>query len=113
MLGSSAVCGWASVCKLDGSIEKTKITKLFTFNGLKQEAVESASAGEIIALAGIEGIFIGETVADAEDPVALPSIQVDEPTLSMIFGVNTSPFAGQEATYAPTFLDNTSGRTAW
>ncbi len=97
--GRISVGDAVTVCKLDGSIEKTRITKLFTFNGLKQEAVESASAGEIIALAGIEGIFIGETVADAEDPVALPTIQVDEPTLSMIFGVNTSPFAGREGKY--------------
>ncbi len=97
--GCVSVGDAVSVCKLDGSIEKTKITKLFAFNGLKQEAVESAGVGEIIALAGIEGIFIGETVADAEDPVALPTIQVDEPTLSMIFGVNTSPFAGREGRY--------------
>ncbi len=97
--GRVSVGDGVSVCKLDGSIEKTRITRLFTFNGLKQEPVDCASAGEIIALAGIEGIFIGETVADAEDPVALPVIQVDEPTLSMIFGVNTSPFAGKEGRY--------------
>ncbi len=97
--GRVSVGDGVSVCKLDGSIEKTRITKLFTFNGLKQEPVDSASAGEIIALAGIEGIFIGETVADADNPTALPPIQVDEPTLSMIFGVNTSPFAGREGKY--------------
>ncbi len=97
--GRVAVGDNVSVCKLDGSIEQTRITQLYTFYGLKQEPVDSASAGEIIALAGIEGIFIGETIADAEEPVALPSIQVDEPTLSMIFGVNTSPFAGKEGKY--------------
>jgi len=97
--GAIAVGNSVSVCKLDGTVEKTRITKLYTFNGLKQQPIEAASAGDIIALAGIEGIFIGETVADAEDPVALPAIQVDEPTLSMIFGVNTSPFAGREGKY--------------
>ena len=75
-------------------IEKTRITKLFTFDGLKQQPVSEARAGEIIALAGIEGIYIGETVADAEDPIPLPTIQVDEPTISMIFHANTSPLSG-------------------
>ena len=88
-----------SVCKLDGSIEKTRITMLYTFEGLKHQPVEEASAGEIIALAGIEGIFIGETVADAEDPVPLPAIRVDEPTISMVFHVNTSPFSGRDGKY--------------
>jgi GTP-binding protein len=88
-----------SVCKLDGSIENTRITKLFTFEGLKQQPVTEASAGEIIALAGIEGIYIGETVADAEDPVPLPTIQVDEPTISMIFHPNTSPLSGRDGKY--------------
>ncbi len=97
--GKISVGETASVCKLDGSIEKTRITKLFTFEGLKQQPVSEASAGEIIALAGIEGITIGETVADGEDPTPLPTIQVDEPTISMIFQVNTSPLAGREGKY--------------
>jgi GTP-binding protein len=88
-----------SVCKLDGSIEKTRITKLFSFEGLKQQPVAEASAGEIIALAGIEGIYIGETIADAEDPIPLPTIQVDEPTISMIFHPNTSPLSGRDGKY--------------
>jgi len=88
-----------SVCKLDGSIEKTRITKLFTFEGLKQQPVEEAAAGEIIALAGIEGIYIGETVADAEEPIPLPTIQVDEPTISMIFHSDTSPLSGREGKF--------------
>ncbi len=97
--GSVRVGDPVSVCKLDGSIEKTRITQLYTFEGLKQKAIEETHAGEIVALAGIEGIFIGETVADAEDPVRLPPIIVDEPTLSMVFSVNTSPFAGREGKY--------------
>ena len=97
--GKMAVGQNVSVCKLDGSIEKTRITKLFTFEGLKQQPVTEASAGEIIALAGIEGIYIGETVADAEDPIPLPTIQVDEPTISMIFHSNTSPLSGRDGKY--------------
>jgi GTP-binding protein len=97
--GKVAVGQNVSVCKLDGSIEKTRITKLFTFEGLKQQPVAEASAGEIIALAGIEGIYIGETVADEEDPIALPPIHVDEPTISMIFHPNTSPLSGREGKY--------------
>jgi GTP-binding protein len=97
--GKVAVGETVSVCKLDGSIERTRITKLYTFEGLKRTAVSEANAGEIIALAGIEGIYIGETVADAEDPVPLPTIQVDEPTLSIIFRPNTSPLSGKEGKY--------------
>jgi GTP-binding protein len=97
--GRISVGDYVSVCKLDGSIEKTKITQLFTFHGLKQQPVPSAEAGDIIALAGIEGIYIGETVADADDPVPLPKIQVDEPTLSMIFHPNTSPLFGKDGKY--------------
>jgi GTP-binding protein len=97
--GKIAVGQTVSVCKLDSSIEKTRITKLFTFEGLKQQPVTEASAGEIIALAGIEGIYIGETVADGEDPIPLPTIQVDEPTISMIFHANTSPLSGRDGKY--------------
>jgi GTP-binding protein len=97
--GKVSVGDSVSVCKLNGSIEKTKITQLYTFHGLKQQPVSEAEAGDIIALAGIEGIYIGETVADAEDPVPLPTIQVDEPTLSMIFHPNTSPLFGREGKY--------------
>jgi GTP-binding protein len=97
--GKIAVGDTVSVCKLDRSIEKTRITKLFTFEGLKQQPVTDARAGEIIAIAGIEGIYIGETVADADNPKPLPTIHVDEPTISMIFHPNTSPLAGREGKY--------------
>jgi GTP-binding protein len=85
-----------AVAKRDGSLRTTKVTKLYTFEGLKREDVASAEAGEIVALAGFEGIAIGETVTDAEKPSPLPTLHIDEPTLSMIFSVNTSPFAGRE-----------------
>jgi GTP-binding protein len=97
--GRIAVGDTVSVCKLDGSLERTRITRLFTFEGLKQQPVQEASAGEIIALAGIEGIYIGETVGDAEDPKPLPPIHVDEPTISMIFHANTSPLSGRDGKY--------------
>jgi GTP-binding protein len=97
--GKVAIGDEVAVCKLGGEIQKTCITQLFTFEGLKQKAVAEVCAGEIVALAGIEGIFIGETVADAVDPVALPAIHVDEPTISMIFSVNTSPFAGRDGKF--------------
>lgn len=94
--GTVSVGDMISVCKIDGKLEKTKITQLYTFEGLKQIPVERASVGDIIALAGIEGIHIGDTVTSATDPRPLPRIVVDEPTISMIFGVNTSPFAGKD-----------------
>jgi len=97
--GSVAVGDQISICKLDGRIEKTKVTKLYAFEGLKQQPIERAEAGEIVALAGIEDIYIGETVSSADDPQPLPPITVDEPTISMLFGVNTSPFAGREGKY--------------
>ena len=84
---------------VDGQLQKTKITQLYAFEGLKQAPVETASAGEIIALAGIEGINIGDTVTSAIEPRPLPRIRVDEPTISMIFGVNTSPFSGKEGKF--------------
>lgn len=97
--GAVAVGDQIAICKLDGRIEKTKVTKLYAFEGLKQVAIEHAEAGEIVALAGIEDIYIGETVSSADDPRPLPPIRVDEPTISMLFSVNTSPFSGREGKY--------------
>jgi GTP-binding protein len=88
-----------AVCKLDGRIESTKVTKLFTFEGLKRVETNEAAAGDIICLAGIEDITIGETIADQQSPKAIRPIAVDEPTVSMIFGINTSPLAGRDGEY--------------
>jgi GTP-binding protein len=88
-----------AVCKLNGTIEQTKVTKMFTFEGLKRVETETAQAGDIICLAGIEDITIGETIADAENPKAIPPIAIDEPTVSMIFGINNSPLAGKDGQY--------------
>ena len=97
--GAVAVGDQISICKLDGRIEKTKVTRLYAFEGMKQVPIDHAEAGEIVALAGIEDIYIGETVSSADDPQPLPRITVDEPTISMLFSVNTSPFAGREGKY--------------
>jgi GTP-binding protein len=88
-----------SVCKLDGSFQNTKVTKLFAFEGLKRIDINEAAAGDIVCLAGIEDITIGETIADVEQRQAMPAIAVDEPTVSMIFGVNTSPMSGRDGQF--------------
>ena len=88
-----------TVIKLDGSFQNTKVTKLFAFDGLKRIEITQAAAGDVICLAGIEDITIGETIADQEHRLAIPPIAVDEPTVSMIFGVNTSPVAGRDGQY--------------
>jgi GTP-binding protein len=97
--GTVTVGDQIAICKLDGRIEKTKVTKLYAFEGLKQVPIERAEAGEIVALAGIEDIYIGETVSAADNPQPLPKITVDEPTISMLFSVNTSPFSGRDGKY--------------
>jgi GTP-binding protein len=88
-----------AVCKHDGSLEQTRVTKLFAFEGLKRVAIEQAGTGDIVCLAGIEDITIGDTIADSENPCAIPRTAVDEPTVSMIFGVNTSPVAGRDGQF--------------
>jgi len=87
------------IAKLDGSIQKTKITKLFSFSGLKRTDITETTLGDIIAVAGVEGITIGETITDAENPAPLAPITIDEPTVAMQFTVNTSPFAGRDGAY--------------
>src|SRR3954462_11240717 len=87
------------VCKLDKSLQSTKVTKLYAFDGLKRVDIDSAAAGDIVCLAGIEDITIGETIASGENPKAIPPVAIDEPTVSMIFGVNTSPLSGREGQY--------------
>ena len=85
-----------TVARRDGTFGANRVTKLYAFDGLKRIEVDGADCGEIVALAGFEGISIGETVTSAADPKPLPPLHIDEPTLSMIFSVNTSPFAGRE-----------------
>ena len=87
------------IAKLDGTLQKTKITKLFSFSGLRRTDITETTLGDIVAVAGVEGITIGETITNAENPAPLPHITIDEPTIAMQFTVNTSPFAGREGSY--------------
>jgi GTP-binding protein len=88
-----------AIAKLDGTFHNTKITKLYSFEGLKRVDETIGRPGDILAIAGVEGITIGETVTSAENPKPLPHIQIDEPTIAMTFTINTSPFAGREGQY--------------
>lgn len=85
-----------ALCRRDGSIKRYRITKLFAFEGLKQIETQLVECGDLAAVAGIPDITIGETIADAENPQALPVLKIDEPTLKMNFLINDSPFVGQE-----------------
>ena len=82
-----------------GDSIKTRITVIYTFKGLEREETKEASVGDIVALAGIEGINIGDTITNSEKPSPLPRIMVDEPTISVVFSINTSPLAGKEGKY--------------
>jgi len=88
-----------AICRKDGSITKTKVSNLYEFMGLKRKPVSEASVGEIVAVTGISDIDIGETIADIDYPEPVPYVNIDEPTLSMVFSVNNSPFAGREGEY--------------
>jgi GTP-binding protein len=88
-----------AIAKLDGTFHKTKITKLFSFSGLKRTDSTQTDLGDIVAIAGVEGITIGETITNVENPAPLPHIAIDEPTIAMLFTINTSPFVGKEGNY--------------
>jgi GTP-binding protein len=88
-----------AISKLDGKIQPTKITKIFTFRGLDRDEAETVSAGDIVAIAGVEGIQIGESITDLLNPSPLEPLTIDEPTLTMVFTINTSPFAGREGQF--------------
>ena len=88
-----------SLVTMDGTTKNYKVTNLYTYNGLKREEVNEASMGDIIALSGVTDANIGETIADSQCPEALPFVHIDEPTLSMNFMVNNSPFAGQDGEF--------------
>jgi GTP-binding protein len=88
-----------AVVKLDGTLHKTRITKLYSFTGLKRVDETVGKPGDVLAIAGVEGITIGETVTSAETPKPLPKIPIDEPTIAMTFTINNSPFAGREGQF--------------
>ncbi|MGN6477446.1 MAG: translational GTPase TypA, partial [Flavipsychrobacter sp.] len=87
------------LCKLDGSLVKSRIKELYTFEGMGKKRVTEVEAGDICAVVGIEGFQIGETIADFENPEALPVIPIDEPTMNMQFSINNSPFYGREGKF--------------
>lgn len=88
-----------AICGSEGDVRTAKVVTLYTFNGLKREEVLEASLGDIVAVSGIPDINIGETIADPQNPEAIPFVSIDEPTISMTFSVNDSPFAGREGQY--------------
>jgi GTP-binding protein len=89
----------AGITKPDGSLDKVKITKLFSFSGLKRIEIDATTLGDIVAVAGVEGINIGDTITSIETPAPLPRVAIDEPTIAMQFTVNTSPLSGREGQY--------------
>src|ERR1041385_1106287 len=97
--GEIAMGDQVTVAKPDGSFQKVRVSQLYAFEGLKREPVQRAAFGEIVALAGIDNVEIGDTITSVDVPQSLPRIAVDEPTISMIFGVNNSPFAGKEGKF--------------
>ncbi len=97
--GSLAVNQPVNLVKRDGSFQRSRIKELYTFEGLGKQKVEKIEAGEIGAIVGIEGFEIGDTIADFENPEGLPPITIDEPTMSMLFTINNSPFFGKEGKY--------------
>jgi GTP-binding protein len=97
--GTIGVRRECALARLDGTLVKRVVTRLYVFEGLERIEVDQASAGEIVAVAGFDEVSIGETLTDVDDPRPLPRVTVDEPTVNMTFLVNHSPFAGQEGTY--------------
>jgi GTP-binding protein len=97
--GEIAIGDQVSVAKPDGSFQKVRVSQLYAFEGLKREPVQRGGFGEIVALAGVDNVEIGDTITSVDNPQPLSSIAVDEPTISMIFGVNNSPFAGKDGKY--------------
>ena len=88
-----------SIAKLNGTFQKTRITKLYSFEGLKRVDETIGRPGDILSIAGVEGITIGETLTSVDTPMPMPPIQIDEPTIAMTFTINNSPFAGREGQY--------------
>jgi GTP-binding protein len=97
--GEIGIGDQVSVAKPDRSFQKVRVSQLYAFEGLKRDSVQRAGFGEIVALAGIDNIEIGDTITSVDNPQPLPVIAVDEPTISMIFGVNNSPFAGKDGRF--------------
>ena len=91
--------GHYTLCRSDGAQQQVKVTQVFGWRGLKRAEIEAAEAGDIVAVAGIEDIGIGDTIADRENPKPLPALRIDEPTIAMVFSANNSPWAGREGDF--------------
>ena len=99
--------------KKDGTEEQARIDKVYVSQGLKRIEVEEAHAGDIVSLTGIRNAGIGETIADSDNPEVLPIIEIDEPTLKMSVGANTSPFAGRKASTSPAARSSSASSGSW
>ncbi len=97
--GELRTASFYTLCRVDGSQVPCKVMQLYSWQGLKRVEVDAAQAGDVVAVAGIEEIQIGETISDRETPKPLPAIRVDEPTIAMIFAVNTAPWSGREGQF--------------
>jgi GTP-binding protein len=97
--GTIRKAGDMALCRLDGSVVPGKVTMLYGYEGLKRVEIAEAGPGDIVALAGLAEVAIGETISDRDDPRPLPAIKVDEPTIAMIFSINTSPMSGREGSH--------------
>ncbi len=95
----SLAAGNYTLCRADGTQQAVKITQVFGWQGLKRVEIDAAEAGDIVAVAGIEDIGIGDTLADREQPKPLPPLRIDEPTIAMVFSSNNSPWAGREGDF--------------
>ncbi|MGH9465003.1 MAG: GTP-binding protein TypA/BipA, partial [Thermoanaerobaculia bacterium] len=101
-------------CRLDGVIETVKVAQLYGYEGLARVPIEQAAAGDIVAVAGLDEVAIGETLADASDPQPLPAIRVDEPTIAMVFSINDSPLSGREGAHVTSRkLEERLARETW
>jgi GTP-binding protein len=94
--GQVRKAGEIAVCRLDGSFTPAKVTLLYGYQGLRRVEIAEAGPGDIVAIAGLDDVSIGETLSDRENPVALPHIQIDEPTIAMVLSINDSPFSGRD-----------------
>src|SRR5690606_15757269 len=90
---------WVSLVKSDGTFTKQKVKELFVFEGLSKKKTTEVHAGDICAVVGMDKFQIGDTIADADNPEALPNIKIDEPTMNMLFSINNSPFFGKDGKY--------------
>lgn len=101
------------LCHNDGTTKQARITKMYQFEGLKRVEAQSAALGDLIAVSGITDLNIGETACDPECVEPLPFVKIDEPTVSMMFMVNNSPFAGREENTSPPGISGTGSSRKW